>query len=84
MAVRFTGTESGPNVLENMLSNNALESLATIFGSIICGESIWEQRESSNSSVDAWWSYFKRPTLKSLRRKIILLSFEVLFSKGLK
>ena len=53
MAVRFTGTESGPNVLENMLSNNALESLATIFGSIICGESIWEQRESSDSSVDA-------------------------------
>ena len=48
MAVRFTGTESGPNVLENLLSNNALELLATIVGRIICGESIWKQSESSN------------------------------------
>ena len=75
MAVRFTGTESGPNALENMLSNNALELLATIVGRIICGESIWKQNESSNWSVDAWWSYFKRSTLKSLSRKINLLSF---------
>ena len=42
MAVRFTGTESGPNV------NNALELLAIIVGRIICGESIWKQSESSN------------------------------------
>ena len=81
--VRLPETKSGPRILENMSSISVLELQVTLFGCIMCDKIIWEERESRNSLVVAWWSYFSRFTLKSPYRKIDLLSFEILSSKGL-
>ena len=37
-AVRFPETESGPRILEIMLSISVLESLVTLVGCIMCGK----------------------------------------------
>ena len=85
VAMRFPETESaGPRILKNMLPISALESLVTLVSCIICVKNIWEKRESRNSLVGAWWSYFSRSTLKSHGRKVDLLPFEILSSKWLK
>ena len=69
--VRFPETEFGPRILEKMLSISVLELLellVTLVG-CMCGKNIWEERESRNSLIGAWWSYFSRSTLKSLSKK---------------
>ena len=81
VTVRLTEIESGPRILENMLSISVLELHVTLVGCIMCGKNIWEERESRNSLVGAWWSYLRRSTLKSPSGKIDLLSFEILSSK---
>ena len=71
LAVRFPETESGAKKLENMLSVSISKLLVTFVGCILCGKTIWEERESRNLLADAWWSYFRRSTPS---RKIDLLS----------
>ena len=51
VAVRFTETESGPRLLDNMISISVLELLVTLFGCVMCGKKVLEERESRNSLV---------------------------------
>ena len=78
VAARFLETESRPRILEKMLLISVLELLVTLYGWITFSKNVWEERESRNSLVGAWWSYFSWSTLKSSSRTIDFLYFEIL------
>ena len=60
MAVRSPETESESKILEKMLSIGVLELLVIQVGYVMCSKNIWQERESRNSLVGAWWSYLSR------------------------
>ena len=49
----FGETESRPKILEQILSISVVELLLTLAGCLMCGNNIWEERQSKNSLVGA-------------------------------
>ena len=82
--VKFLDTISWEILLEKILSMSISEWEVILVGWRIWDKNILNDRESRNSFVALFCSYFNKSTLKSQRRKIVFCSFANFSNTGFK